>query len=85
MLKQLFQSSIEHVSTVAQFLRNSRDLLDRCHHPKVTPWGFKLAGHDEMAEGIFEPTETKIVRSVLEDVNILVNAGANGGITVATL
>lgn len=47
--------------------------------PKATPWGFKLAGNAAMAQGTFEPTETGLVRNILQDVDILVNVGANVG------
>jgi FkbM family methyltransferase len=47
--------------------------------PIATPWGFKLAGNTVMAQGTFEPTETKLVRNILKDVEVLVNVGANVG------
>jgi tRNA G37 N-methylase Trm5 len=45
----------------------------------ATPWGFKLAGNAAMVQGIFEPAETKLVRNILQNVDILVNVGANIG------
>ena len=64
---------------VAQFLRNSRDLLDQRAPIKMTPWGFTLAGHESMAAGTFEPEETELVRKLLQEVDVLVNVGANVG------
>ncbi|WKT80104.1 FkbM family methyltransferase [Thermosynechococcus sp. PP45] len=46
---------------------------------RITPWGFSLAGHAAMAAGSFEPEETKVVRKLLADVDVLVNVGANVG------
>lgn len=61
------------------FYRNTRDLLDQRHPPRKTPWGFTFAGHDAIAAGRFEPEETKAVRRMMADVNMLVNIGANVG------
>lgn len=79
MIRKLIRATLEHAPGAAQFLRNSRDLLDRGHSPKTTPWGFTLSGHDAMAAGVFEPEETVIVRRLLAEVDILVNVGANIG------
>lgn len=64
---------------IEQFLRNSRDLLDQRAPTKITPWGFTLAGHESMAAGTFEPEETELVRKLLQEVDVLVNVGANVG------
>ena len=79
MLKKILRTTLEHFPLAAQYLRNSRDLLDQSAPAKVTPWGFTLAGHESMAAGTFEPEETEIVRKLLEDVDVLVNIGANVG------
>lgn len=62
-----------------QFRIDMRDWLDRRSPSRVTPWGFTLAGHDAMAAGTFEPDETSLVRKTLEEVDILINVGANVG------
>ena len=62
-----------------QFLRNSRDLYDQRMPAVKTVWGFSLAGHVEMASGTFEPEETVLVRKILQEVDVLVNVGANVG------
>ncbi|GAB3678654.1 FkbM family methyltransferase [Salinisphaera aquimarina] len=41
--------------------------------------GFKLAGHDAMGSGDFEPTETRLVKQILPKVDVFVNVGANIG------
>jgi len=79
MLRALIRSRIDRNPNLALFLRNIRDLLDRRDSPRATPWGFKLSGHAAMAEGVFEPEETRLVRDLLQDVDILVNVGANIG------
>ena len=56
-----------------------RDWLDRRSPSRVTPWGFTLAGHDAMAAGTFEPDETSLVRKTLQEVDVLINVGANVG------
>lgn len=47
--------------------------------PAQTPFGFKLVGLDAMTDGTFEPTETKRVQEILQDVDVFVNVGANVG------
>lgn len=79
MIKKLIKSVIECFPALALFYRNSRDSLDQRHPPRVTPWGFTFAGHDAMATGGFEPEETKVVRRLMGDVDVLVNIGANVG------
>ena len=64
---------------LARFYRNIRDQLDFMKQAIITPWGFKLAGNRLMSGGFFEPSETKLVRKLLKDVDILVNVGANIG------
>lgn len=79
MIRTLIRSVIEPFPSVALFLRNCRDLFDRRDPSIMTPWGFTLAGHEAMAAGTFEPQETRLVRKLLQDADVLVNAGANVG------
>jgi FkbM family methyltransferase len=79
MIRKILRTTLEHFPTVAHFLRSSRDLLDQRAPAKMTPWGFTLAGHEAMAAGTFEPEETKLVRKLLQEVDVLVNVGANVG------
>jgi len=75
----LIRSLIGRFPRVATLYRSVRDQMDFMEEPKTTPWGFKLAGNAAMAQGTFEPTETELVREILQDVDILVNVGANIG------
>jgi len=79
MFRRLIRSALDRTPNVALFLRSTRDLLDRRDPSRPTPWGFQLAGHTMMSSGNFEPEETRIVRDLLQDVDILVNVGANIG------
>jgi FkbM family methyltransferase len=47
--------------------------------PTLTSWGFNLAGNSLMEQGKFEPLETEVVRRILDEVDVLVNVGANIG------
>ena len=78
-IKYLVRSIIENFPSFALFLRTLRDQMDRRQMPKITPWGFTLAGHELMADGKFEPQETRLVRDLLREVDLLVNVGANVG------
>jgi hypothetical protein len=73
------RSTIERFPLAALFLRNSRDLPDQRDPAKTTPWGFSLAGHETMAAGKFYPQETRLVRDLSQEVDVLVNVGANAG------
>jgi FkbM family methyltransferase len=64
---------------MATLYRNMRDQLDFSDAPIATPWGFKLAGNSMMAQGDFEPDETKLIRELLQDTDVFVNVGANIG------
>lgn len=79
MLRSLMRNTLERMPKAINFIRNSRDLLDRNSPPIKTPWGFTFAGDEAMAQGIFEPEETAIVCKLLQDVDLLVNVGANIG------
>ena len=70
---------IELFPRVASVYRGLRDQWQTMEEPVLTPWGFKLAGNQAMAQGDFEPAETKLVRKLLKDVDVLVNVGANVG------
>lgn len=76
--KKVLRLFLERFPSLMLFLRNTRDFLDR-RAPEATPWGFTLAGHQAMAAGKFEPEETALVRRLLEEVDMLVNVGANVG------
>lgn len=75
----LIKPVIERFPMIATAYRSIRDQLNYFEKPKLTPWGFSLAGNDAMAEGAFEPIETELVRKLLEEVDVLVNVGANVG------
>jgi len=79
MIRHTLRSVLGNFPALTQFLRNSRDLIDRQSPARMTPWGFTLAGHEAMAAGIFEPEETAVVRKLLQEVDVFVNVGANVG------
>ena len=78
-MKKFIKSVVERFPTTALFYRNYRDILERRQSFRKTPWGFKFAGHEDMAAGKFEPEETAVVRKLLLEVDVLINVGANVG------
>jgi FkbM family methyltransferase len=70
---------ISRFPRVAAIYRGLRDQLNGMEEPQSTSWGFKLAGNAVMAQGAFEPVETELVRKLLNEVDVLVNVGANVG------
>jgi len=79
MLKKLAQTLIEPFPQVAQLYRSLRDQSDRNQPALPTQWGFTFAGHNAMASGDFEPEETRLIQDLFQEVDTLVNIGANVG------
>ena len=61
------------------YLRRRKEDRAQKRTPVVTKYGFKFAGNPQMESGIFEPTETVIIRSLLPHFEQFVNIGANIG------
>lgn len=66
------------------FSKEARQQLRALHRrktcrPVTTPWGFKFLGPEFISSGHFEAEETKLVRELLKDVDVLVNLGAHVG------
>ena len=74
-----FKPHVERSPRLAIFYRTLRDHLVWDDKPIETPWGFTIIGNNCMANGQFEPAETKIVRELLNEVDLFVNVGANIG------
>lgn len=70
---------IDRFPFVALGYRYIRDNRQTMEDPRDTPMGFKLIGNPEMENGVFEPDETRIVKRILEKVDVVVNVGANIG------
>jgi FkbM family methyltransferase len=74
-----FKPLIEKFPFIARLYRAFREEVELTQSPKATPWGFKFSGNQQMMKGDFEPVETKMVRSLLIDVDVIINVGANIG------
>lgn len=70
---------VDRFPPVAKLYRTVREQTVFMKKPVMTSWGFKLAGNSFMEKGIFEPEETKVVRRLLDETDVLVNVGANVG------
>jgi len=78
-MKSFIRSTMEQFPAAMRLYRNFRDLLDQRDPPRMTPWGFTLAGNAAMASGAYEPQETRLVIELLKQVDLMVNVGANVG------
>lgn len=59
-----------------RFIKSNRSYLKS---PRETVLGFKFNGNDQMECGDFEPNETRLVQKLIQDVDVVVNVGANIG------
>jgi len=78
-LFSLLRPLVDRFPRIATMYRGVRDQIDSMEEPSQTPWGFTLTGNAAMARGLFEPTETELVRKLLKNVDVLINVGANVG------
>lgn len=82
MIRQLFnfmRPSARRFPRLAMAYRTMRDTRNLFSVPEMTPLGFVLTGNTQMQRGLFEIEETKIVGSILDHVDVLINVGANIG------
>jgi hypothetical protein len=70
---------VSNFPQAATLYRNLRDQMDFQQELTTTPWGFKLAGNALMAQGLFEPDETLLIRTLVQDADVFINIGANIG------
>lgn len=77
---QLARRGIDrYLPHVGIYYRNVRDRRMLGMEPALTPLGFKFIGNKQMQSGGFEPEETAVVASLLDDADVFVNIGANIG------
>jgi FkbM family methyltransferase len=69
----------DRVPYVGVLYRLARDTAFARSPPRRTPFGFAFAGPRAMREGRFEPEETRVVSSLLDECDRFVNVGANCG------
>ena len=79
MIIRVIKPFIERFPRIAKFYRNFRDNKQNSGEPIETTMGFKFIGNSAMSLGKFEPEETEIFKSIINNVDILVNVGANIG------
>ena len=64
--------------------RSFRDIRDHLHRRNArfakTPWGFELVGSAFMASGAHEATEIALVHNLLDQVDVVLDVGANVGL-----
>ena len=65
----------DRVKRAYKYAKENQILVD----PVDTALGFKFLGHKEMEQGVFEPDETKLVTTLLQNADVFINIGANIG------
>jgi len=78
-LISLMKPLVERFPLIADLYRSLQYKRILKKPPTLTSWGFKLAGNPSMEQGTFEPVETKVIRNILDEIDVLVNVGANIG------
>jgi len=76
---KFFKPFIEIFPEVASRYRYIRDSRSLNLMPQKTALGFKFIGNKVMESGNFEVIETRFIRKFLENVDVVVNVGANIG------
>ena len=76
---QLVKPIIERFPKLAMIYRYLRDSNQIYDEPQKTRMGFKLVGNKSMQSGQFEPEETKIVKQIIPNIDVVINVGANIG------
>jgi len=79
MIIRVFKPFIERFPLIAMFYRVLRDNIQYSSEPIETTMGFKFIGSSTIQLGKFEPEETEVFKSIINNVDILVNVGANIG------
>lgn len=77
---QSLRSRLRRVPLAAFVYHRLREALSLFAPARPTPYGFRLAGHSAMEQGLFEPEEIALVRDLLRDCDRLVDVGANVGV-----
>jgi len=70
---------VKRFPAVAHRYRVWRDAAFESTEPQATPFGFRLSGQQDMMRGVFEPTETQVVRDLVKEAGVFVDVGANIG------
>lgn len=75
----LIKPIIERFPKLALTYRCIRDTWQIHEEPRTTPMGFRFVGNQSMQNGLFEPDETRIVKIIVPQVDVVINIGANIG------
>jgi FkbM family methyltransferase len=70
---------VRHLPRVAAAYELLKEERAASADPVATPMGFKLAGSTLMQSGAFEPEETRLVKTLVSQSDLLINVGANIG------
>lgn len=78
-VKQRLRSTLKQFGLVSRMYQRYKESRQIHAEPVQTPLGFRLVGNLEMQQGVFEPEETRMVGSLLDQAEVLINVGANIG------
>jgi len=76
-LKNYIYNQYPLLSVASNYFNVARDM--RRFGIKLTPYGFKFMGPKELQNGLYEPDETKLIKSYLMESTVFVDIGANIG------
>jgi len=78
-LIQIVKPLVERFTSITMIYRQLRDVQAFGNDPQLTKLGFKFNGNENMEKGLFEPTETNIVKKIFPKIDLVINVGANIG------
>ena len=76
-LKNYIYNRYPLLSVASNYVGIARDM--KRSGIKSNPYGFKFTGPKELQDGLYEPDETKLIRSYLMESTVFVDIGANIG------
>jgi len=79
LVKKMVKPLVERFPSIARKYRQIRDSRALFKEPKMSKLGFKFNGNEQMEQGLFEPIETDLIKSLFPKVDYVINVGANIG------
>lgn len=82
-MRRIYKSTLRGIEGLLMpplaLVSKCRSWINPAQRSVQTPWRFSISGHRQMASGTFEPEETRLIRDLMREHDVLVNIGAHVG------